>query len=69
MEDLGKKLGETAEKVTTKTGEYIEVQKIKNQIRALERSNDRDFADMGKMAYDRFCAGEKVGDEIGRAHV
>lgn len=51
-------LTETAEIVVQKTEDGIEVQKIKSQIRVLERNNDRDYQDIGKMLYERFCKGE-----------
>ena len=35
FEDLGKRLGETAETMTNKAGEAMEIQKLKNQIRTL----------------------------------
>ena len=37
FEDLGKRLSETAEAVTAKAGDAIEIQKLKAQIRELER--------------------------------
>lgn len=33
FEDLGRKIGETAETVTNKAGEAVEVQRLRNQIR------------------------------------
>ncbi len=52
-EDLGKKIGETTETVTSKAGEMVEIQRLKGQIRTLDedilgrfgkedRRNDRD---------------------------
>lgn len=64
FEDLGKKIGETAEAVTNMAGEAMEIQRIKNQIRSLERSNDRDMVDLGKMLYDRFKEGEMFDTEV-----
>ena len=37
FEDLGKRLSETAEAVTAKAGDAIEIQKLKAQIRELAR--------------------------------
>lgn len=62
-EDLGKKFGETAETVTNKAGEVVEIQKIKNQIRALERGNESDYADLGRMVYEQFKKGESMSVE------
>ena len=63
LEDLGRKIGETAETVTNKAGEAVEVQRLRNQIRALERGNERDYAELGRMVYDLFKSGEAVADE------
>ena len=63
FEDLGKRLGETAETVTTKAGEAMEIQKLKGQIRTLERGNDTDLIDLGHIIYQRFLDGEDVGEE------
>lgn len=60
FEDLGKRITETAEAVTKRTGEVVEIQKLKSQIRVMERNNERDFQDIGKMVYDKFKQGEIV---------
>lgn len=63
LEDLGKRLGETAESVTNKAGEAMEIQKLKSQIRTLERENDSDLAELGLTVYDQFKSGTEVGEE------
>ncbi len=63
LEDLGKRLGETAENVTNKAGEAMEIQKLKSQIRTLERENDSDLAELGLAVYDQFKSGTEVGEE------
>lgn len=60
LEDLGKRLGETAESVTNKAGEAIEVQRLRSQIRSLARGNAVDLMELGKMIYDRYKAGETI---------
>lgn len=62
FEDLGKRLGETAETVTSKAGDAIEIQRIKGQIRGLARGNAVDLMELGRTIYDRYKAGEEVGD-------
>ena len=64
FEDLGKKISETAEAVSKKTEEVVEIQKLKNQVRGLERSNERDLMDLGKMVYDKFSEGEVIAPEF-----
>jgi len=53
-----KKTGEVVDVVAKKTEQTVEIQKIKNQIHVMERSNDRDYKDIGKMIYDKFKSGE-----------
>lgn len=62
-DDFSKKLGETADTVSAKANEVVEIQKIKNQIRTMERNNDEDYIELGKMIYDKFKAGEEVAEE------
>ena len=62
FDDLGKRISETADEVVKRTGEALEVQKIRAQIRTLTRSSERDFMDMGKIIYEKFQEGEMVDD-------
>lgn len=62
-EDLSKRIGETAESVSNKAGEAVEIQKMKNQIRTLERGSEEDLIDLGQMVYEYFEAGNAVGSE------
>lgn len=57
-EVVAKKTGEVADIVVKKTEQTVEVQKIKSQIHVMQRNNDRDFRDIGKMVYDKFKNGE-----------
>ena len=57
FEDLGKRIGETAETMTNKAGDAIEIQRLKSQIRGLARGNAVDLMELGKMIYE---AGEEV---------
>ena len=61
-ERVGKKTGEVVETVAQKAEQTVEVQKIKNQIRVMEKNNERDYAHIGKMVYNRFKKDE-VSDE------
>lgn len=65
FEDLGKFITETAGNVGKKTEEVMEVQKLKSQIRSLERSNQGDLTDLGKIIYERFRKEEAVDGELG----
>lgn len=64
FEDLGKFITETAGNVGKKTEEVMQVQKLKNQIRSLERGNQSDLMDLGKIIYERFLKEEGVDGEL-----
>lgn len=61
---LGRRVADTisdaADTVGKKTGEVVEVQKIKSQISTWQRMNEKDCRDMGKMLYDKYKNGETV---------
>ena len=40
------------------TGDTLEIQKIKSNVRTLKRANERDLADIGRMVYEKFQSGE-----------
>ena len=63
FEDLGKRIGETAELVGNKANEAMEVQKLKGQIRTLERGNENDLEELGRMVYEKFRNGESLDEE------
>lgn len=50
--------------VSNKAGEVVEVQRIRNQIHTLSRSNERDYRDIGSMIYDKYKAGEVIDPEM-----
>ena len=41
-----------------KTEDTLEIQRLKSDIRALKRANDRDHMDIGRMVYEKFNDGE-----------
>ena len=53
FDGLGKKLSETADIVGKKTNEIWDREKLKSQIRTLERANERDYVDIGKSVYEK----------------
>ena len=64
LESLGKTISEKAEVVSKKTEDAVEIQKIKSQIRVMERNNERDLQDIGKMIYDQFKKGQLVDTQF-----
>lgn len=62
-EDLGKRLGETAEHVSDRTGEAVELQKLKSQIRAQRKENEEDLLELGLMVYEQYKKGMMPEEE------
>lgn len=60
--ELGRKLSETADIVGKKTNEIWDTEKLRSQIRSLERANERDYMDIGKSVYENF-QNHEVTDE------
>ena len=63
FENLGKKIAEVADDIGKKAGDTLEVQKIKSDIRSLNRANEKDFIDIGRMIYEKFTEGELAGTD------
>lgn len=63
IEDLGKRIGETAEVVANKAGEALEIERLKGQIRDFSRGNAVDLMEIGKLVYENYKNGEDVGEE------
>lgn len=61
--DFGKKITEVADEFGRKAGDAVEVQKMKSQIRSLNRANEKDFIDIGRMVYEKFVEGELAGTD------
>jgi len=57
FDDLRKTLGEKAETVSVIATDAMEVQKLKHQVRGLERSNGHDLEDLGRAVYQRYLDG------------
>lgn len=60
FEDLGKKIGETIDEMGKKAEDTLEVQKYKSQIHSLKRGNERDYAEIGRIVFERFKEGDIV---------
>ena len=60
FDDIVEKLSGAAEQVGKKADEVIETQKIKNQIRGLEKNNRRDLRDLGHLIYEKYKSGEVI---------
>lgn len=58
LDSVGKKISEVADELGRKASDTIESQKIKSEIRSLKRANERDFAEIGRMVFEKFQNGE-----------
>lgn len=58
--NLGKRITDTVEEIGKKAEDTLEIQRLKGQIHTLKRENDRDFINIGKMAYEKFKENEIV---------
>lgn len=63
FENLGKRITEVADDIGRKAGDTIEMQKLKSQIRSLNRANEKDYMDIGRMVYEKFKDRELTGTD------
>lgn len=65
--EFGKKVADTlyeaADTVGKKTGEVVEVQKLKNQVYALRRENAKDCLDIGRMVFAKYQGGGEIDED------
>ncbi|MCI8556800.1 MAG: hypothetical protein HFI19_03360 [Lachnospiraceae bacterium] len=54
LDDIGRVISGAADTVSRKTGELVELTRLKNQVFNLEREIKRDYADLGKMIYEQY---------------
>lgn len=64
FEDFGKKISEAAVELGRMTEDTIEIQKIKSEIRSLNRGNERDYIDIGKAVCDNYQKGEVIDADM-----
>ncbi|MCI8597206.1 MAG: hypothetical protein HFJ10_02010 [Lachnospiraceae bacterium] len=56
FDDLGRAISSAADTIGRKTGELVEITRLKNQIYNLERGIKKDYTDLGKMIYERYMS-------------
>lgn len=64
FDDIVDKISETAEIVGKRAEEAVEIQKIKNKIRKMERDNRRDLRNIGRILYEKYKNEEMVDVEF-----
>ncbi len=64
FDEWGQKAKEVASDIGKRAQDSLEVQKIKGDIRSLNRSNERDMQEIGKIIYDKYTKGESVDEDV-----
>ena len=64
FDELSETITKTAQGFSTRVGGMYESQKVVNKIGSEERMVKKLMADMGKIIYERFTAGEEVDEEM-----
>lgn len=64
FDGLRQTLTETVEVVGKKTEDLVEVQKLRNKLRNVQRDMDQDYRKLGKLIYHRFVNGEVMDEEL-----
>lgn len=64
FDDIGRVISGAADVVSRKTGEAVELTRLKSQIYNLEREIKRDFADLGKMIYEQYLESEDAEESL-----
>ncbi len=63
FDDIGRAVSEAAETVGRKTGQLVELARLKNQIYNLEREIKKDYSDLGKMIYESYIRNRESLDD------
>lgn len=58
LEELGKTIIKTADKVSKKTDDFLEVQKLKNKIYENHKATKKLYMEIGRQVYEQFKAGQ-----------
>lgn len=64
IKNITKKVTETAKVAAKKSGEMVELTKLKMNISSEEDKIEKEYAQMGKIVFETFERGEKVGEEF-----
>ncbi len=63
LDDVGRAVSNTVDTVSKKTGELVEVQKIRSQISTLEKNIEKNYLHLGKMTYAKFQESGELTEE------
>ncbi len=60
---IGKMISDTADTVSRKTGEVVELTKLKNQVYSLEREMKKSYEELGKKLYEHYTEEGTIDSE------
>lgn len=63
FKDFGEKVEDIAKSVADKTGEVVEVQKLKSKIRSCKRKADNEYMHIGHIIHDKHMSGYAVEND------
>lgn len=58
LEELGKTIIKTADKVSKRTDDFLEVQKLKNKIYENHKATEKLYMEIGRQVYEQFKTGQ-----------
>lgn len=61
---LRQTITDTAEAVSKRTEELVEIQRIKTRTISIQRGIDKNYKMLGELVYQRFAAGESMDEEV-----
>ena len=64
LKNVTQKVGEAAQAAAKKSGEMVEIVKLKRDIGGEEDKIQNMFREIGKKVYDNFCANQEAGPEF-----
>lgn len=64
FDGLRQTITETAEAVSKKTEELLEIQKLRSKIRNAQRDVQQEYKKIGEMVFCRFVDGEEMDEEV-----
>ncbi len=64
INDVTQRVKDVANDIKDKANDTIDISRIRSQIHSLQRDNDRDFMEIGKMVYEKYKSEETVDGDL-----
>ncbi len=62
--DVTQRVKDVANDIGKKATDTMDITRIRNQIHSLQRDNDRDFIEIGKMVYEKYKSEESIDGDL-----